>query len=180
VTLGAIASALALGAGWWLRRRFGETHSSVAAAAAGIAGFYATLPAASVRYDLVPNSVGLALAAGIAAAATLTALSWHDELLASIGLVGAVLAPVAVAAHEHDQSAAGVAFVALMLAAAVVVGLRRAGTGSSASRRSARPCRSRASASTARDAPARCCCWRSCSGCSSLARESPRRSHAAS
>ena len=125
VTLGAIASALALGAGWWLRRRFGETHSSLAAAAAGIAGFYATLAAASVRYDLVPSPVALVLAAAIAAAATGMALRWHDELLASIGLVGAVLAPVAVAAHEHEQSIVGVAFAALMLAAAAVVGLRR-------------------------------------------------------
>ena len=107
VSLGAAASALMLGAGWWLRRRFGDTFAATAAAGVGIAGAYATLLAAAARYDLVSDPVALVLAAGIAAVATVTALAWSDELLAGLGLVGAILAPVAVAVRDdrlaHDR-----------------------------------------------------------------------------
>ena len=44
VACGATASTLVFAAGLWLRRRFGETYSSLAAVGAGIAGGYATLP----------------------------------------------------------------------------------------------------------------------------------------
>jgi uncharacterized membrane protein len=118
VSLGAIASALALGAGWWLRRRFGETFAATAAAGVGIAGAYATLLAAAARYDLVSDPVALALAALIAAVATATALMWSDQALAGLGLVGAILAPLAVAVGEDGLAATGVGFAVLMLAAA--------------------------------------------------------------
>ena len=68
VSLGALASAAMLGAGWWLRRRFGETLASTAAAGVGVAGAYATLLAAAARYELIAEPVALVLAAGIAAA----------------------------------------------------------------------------------------------------------------
>ena len=42
VSLGAAASSVLVGAGLWLRRRFGDTFASISAAGAGIAGFYAT------------------------------------------------------------------------------------------------------------------------------------------
>jgi hypothetical protein len=53
--------------GVWLRRRFGDTYSSLAAVGAGIAGGYATLAAATVLYDLVSKPLALAIAAGIVA-----------------------------------------------------------------------------------------------------------------
>ena len=125
VSLGAVASALMLGAGWWLRRRFGETFAATAAAGVGIAGAYATLLAAAARYDLVSDPVALVLAAGIAAVATATALAWSDELLAGLGLVGAILAPLAVAVRDDRLATTGVAFALLMLAATIAVSLYR-------------------------------------------------------
>src|SRR5205807_5022697 len=56
ITLGAIASATVFVAGLWLRRRYGETHSALAAVAAGIAGGYGTLLAAGALYSLVPDA----------------------------------------------------------------------------------------------------------------------------
>jgi uncharacterized membrane protein len=136
VSLGAIASALALGAGWWLRRRFGETSAATAAAAVGIAGGFATLLAATAKYDLVAEPLALVLAAGIAAVATAVALAWSDELLAGLGLVGAIVAPLALGLADVFGSedilvpaeglpAAAVGFALLMLAAAIAVSLQR-------------------------------------------------------
>jgi uncharacterized membrane protein len=136
VSLGAIASSLALCAGWWLRRRFGETSAATAAAAVGIAGGFATLLAATAKYDLVAEPPALVLAAGIAAVATAVALAWSDELLAGLGLVGAIVAPLALGLADAFGSeeavvpaeglpAAAVGFALLMLAAAIAVSLRR-------------------------------------------------------
>ena len=53
IALGATASALVFTAGLVLRARYGQYWSALAAVAAGIAGAYATLAAAAVRFDLV-------------------------------------------------------------------------------------------------------------------------------
>ena len=63
VSLGALASGAMLGAGWWLRRRFGETLARRPPRASAIAGAYATLLAAAARYDLVSDPAALVLAA---------------------------------------------------------------------------------------------------------------------
>ena len=76
---GAAASVGVFAAGFWLRRRFGTTHAALAAVGAGIAGAYATLLAATALYGFVPALAALALAAGIAAVATVVALSWREE-----------------------------------------------------------------------------------------------------
>lgn len=125
VGLGAVASLLVFGAGVWLRRAYGPVYSALAAAGAGIAGGYATLLAATALYDLVPRGVALLLAAAIAAVATATALAWQSELLAGLGLVGAMLAPAAIALQDNDFSPVGTAFAALMFAAGAVVAVRR-------------------------------------------------------
>ncbi len=124
VSLGAIASALVFGAGVWLRRRHGDVYSAYAAIGAGIAGAYATLLAAAALYELVPGPVALVLAALVAAVGTATALAWGSETVAALGLVGAILVPVAVLGHE-DISVIGTAFAALVLAGTIVVALRR-------------------------------------------------------
>ncbi|MFL5952635.1 MAG: DUF2339 domain-containing protein [Gaiellaceae bacterium] len=125
VALGAAASALALGAAVWLRRRFGETYASLSSAGVGIAGFYATLLAATVLYDLVPSPVALAAAAAIAAVGAALAVWWDSETLASLGLLGAMLAPLAIAIQDGELSSAGTAFAAVVLAAATFVTVRR-------------------------------------------------------
>ena len=62
IALGATASALVFTAGLVLRARYGQYWSALAAVAAGIAGAYATLAAAAVRFDLVPDALALPLA----------------------------------------------------------------------------------------------------------------------
>jgi uncharacterized membrane protein len=121
VSLGALASLVVFGAGFWLRRTYGPAHSALAAAGAGIAGGYATLLAATALYDLVPRGVALALAAAIAAVGTATALAWSSELLAGLGLIGATLAPAAIALQDGEWSAIGTTFVALMFAGTATV-----------------------------------------------------------
>jgi uncharacterized membrane protein len=123
VALGAAAAAGVFIAGLELRRRYGETHSALAAVAAGIAGGYATLLAAAALYDMVPDSAALAVATAIAAAGVVTALRWRAQIVAGLGLIGAILVPVAVVA-QGGLSTIGTAFVAVMLAATGVVAIR--------------------------------------------------------
>jgi uncharacterized membrane protein len=125
VTLGALASLLVFGAGLWLHRAYGPVHSALAAAGAGIAGGYATLLAATALYDLVPREIALVLAAGIAAVGTVTALAWASELIAGLGLIGAMVAPAAIALQDGEWSPIGTAFAAVMFAATASVAILR-------------------------------------------------------
>jgi hypothetical protein len=124
VAIGTFASGLALAAGVWLRRRFGDTYASVSAAGAGIAGLYATLLAATALYDLLPASAAILPAAVIAALGAAIALRWSSETIASLGLVGGMLVPVPVAL-EDELSSVGTGFAALVLTATCVVAVRR-------------------------------------------------------
>lgn len=120
VALGAGASLLVFGGGLDLRRRYGGVYSAVAAVGAGIAGGYATLLAATALYDFVPEWGALFIAAAIAALGLAVSLSWRDEFVAGIGLVGAMTMP-AFLIFDTGLTGVGTAFVALVLAAAVVV-----------------------------------------------------------
>ncbi|MGH3005093.1 MAG: DUF2339 domain-containing protein [Gaiellaceae bacterium] len=122
---GALASVAAFTAGWWLRRRYGQLHSALAAAGAGIAGGYATLLAATALYEFVPDVWALAAAAGIAAAAVAVALAWSAQLVAALGLVGAMVVPLMVVIEEDELSFVGTGFVAIVLAATAFVGIER-------------------------------------------------------
>jgi uncharacterized membrane protein len=125
VSLGAVASLLVFGAGLWARRAYGNVYSALAAAGAGIAGGYATLLAATALYDLVPRPVALLLAAGIAAVGVATALAWSSELIAGLGLIGATLAPAAIALQDAEPSSIGTGFAALMFAGTATVAVSR-------------------------------------------------------
>ena len=127
IALGALASALAVGAGVLLRARYGQYISALAAVGAGIAGAYATLAAAAVRYDLVPDPLALPLAGAIAAVATVIALRWSSQLLAAIGLLGAALAP-ALQALDTELGWASAAFALIVLVAAGLVSPPRSWT----------------------------------------------------
>ena len=125
VTLGSIASAALLVAGLYVKRRFEELYSSaLAAVGAGIAGGYMTLLAAKVLYDLVPNWAALAIAIMIAAVGTVTALAWSSELIAGLGLIGAMLAPAALGLDTGDLTPAGTGLAALVFAATAIVAIR--------------------------------------------------------
>jgi uncharacterized membrane protein len=124
VILGAAASTGLFAAGVLVHARFGRLHAAVAAAGAGIAGGYATLLFAAARYELVPPLGALVCAAGIAAIGVALALAWRSEIVAGLGLIGAMCVP-AVALIDDTATATGTAFVALVLFASAVVALRQ-------------------------------------------------------
>lgn len=124
VALGGIASALAVGAGWLLRARYGQYWAAVAAVGAGLAGAYATLAAAAARYDLVPDALALPLAALIAGIGTAIAMRWSSQVLAAIGLMGAALAP-ALQALDTGMTWTSAAFALIVLVATAAVAVPR-------------------------------------------------------
>jgi uncharacterized membrane protein len=68
----------------------------------------------------VPEAAALLFAAGIAGLALAVSLAWRDELVAGIGLIGAMVAP-ALLIFDTGPTAVGTAFVALVLASAATV-----------------------------------------------------------
>jgi hypothetical protein len=124
IACGATASVLVFGTGFWLRRRFGETFSSLAAVGAGVAGAYATLLAAASLYDMVSKPVALVLAAAIATIGLATSLLWGSEIVAGLGLVGAMVVP-GMLVFQGGLSVVGTAFVAIVFAATAIVAVRR-------------------------------------------------------
>jgi len=123
VVCGSLASAIVFLAGVWFRRRFGETYASLAAVGVGIGGGYATLAAATALYDLISKPLALVIAAAIAAAGLAVSLAWRAELIAALGLIGAIAAP-ALLATQGGLSATGTAFAAIVTGAAAGVGVR--------------------------------------------------------
>jgi uncharacterized membrane protein len=121
--IGAAASAIVFLGGLWLRRRYGQTHSALAAVGAGIGGGFATLLAAAALYDLLPDIAALVVAAAIAAVAVVTAIAWSAQLVAGLGLVGAMLVPLGVV-FDRGLTVLGTSFVAVMLVATGIVSLR--------------------------------------------------------
>jgi uncharacterized membrane protein len=120
VAFGAVASAIVFLAGLELRRRYGRLHAPLAAVAAGIAGGYATLLAATAIYELVPSWAALLIAATIAGLGLAVSLAWREEIIAAIGLVGAMVVP-ALLIFDTGLTAVSTAFVAIMFAAAATV-----------------------------------------------------------
>lgn len=124
VAIGALVSTLFFGAGMWVRRRYGLLYAALGAVGAGLAGGYATLLAAAVRYDFVSDAVALAIALGIAGLATALALDWSSELVAGIGLVGSLAVP-SLLAIDSGLTETSLWFAALVVAGASVVALAR-------------------------------------------------------
>jgi len=124
VLMGAAVSALAVGVGFWVRKRYGQMQMSLGAVGAGIAGGYASLAAAAARYDLVPDWLALPLAGVIAAIAVAIAIAWSSETVAAIGLVGAALAP-ALQAIDTGMTWPAAAFAVIVLVATLPLSVPR-------------------------------------------------------
>jgi uncharacterized membrane protein len=123
VALGAGASLAVFALGLWLRRAYATTYSALSAVGAGLAGGYATLLAATALYGFLPKAAALGVAAAIAALGVAVSLVWESELVAGLGLVGAMVVP-AMLVFEGGLTAIGTAFVAVVFAGGAVVGIR--------------------------------------------------------
>ncbi len=102
-------------AGLWLHERKGRTEAARAAVASAISGLYATLFVASQSYELIPPGLGLVLAALVAGVGFLIAVRWSSPVVAAIGSLGALGAPILVGIGTGDS----IGFVFLALAATV-------------------------------------------------------------
>jgi len=122
VILAFLGSTALLVAGFYLYERRGQTDAAVAAVSAAIAALYASVTAATTLYDLVDPVVGLAFALLIGTVATALAVRWDSRLVAALGIVGALLAPVLV---DAGTTSAALGFMAVALLASTAVLLWR-------------------------------------------------------
>jgi len=122
VLLAFVGSTALLGAGLYLHERQGRTQAALAAVATAIAALYVTLTAATQLYDLVDPVLALVFAGLVGAVATSIAVRWDEPVVAGLGIVGALLAPVFV---DAGTDSASLAFMAVALVAAVGVLLWR-------------------------------------------------------
>ena len=122
VLLAFLGSTLVLGAGLYLYERQGQTQAALAAVAAAIASLYASLTAATTLYDLIDPVVGLGVAGLVGASAMAIAVRWNSPIVAGLGVVGALLAPVLVDAGTTGEA---LAFMAIALVASTGILLWR-------------------------------------------------------
>jgi uncharacterized membrane protein len=120
--IGAGVSLLLLGAAVEVRRRFGAAVAALAAAGTGIGGLYVTVYATSRVYHLVGDEVVWIAVVAIAAVAVWFALAWGSQLLASLGLVTVVLAPLMI---ETDLNGVGLGASTVGAAVALAIGAQR-------------------------------------------------------
>lgn len=118
VLMAAFGSLLLLGLGVWLHERRGRLEVARIAVAIAIPGLYATTVVASQTYDLISPVLGLEAAALIGVLGVFIAVRWSSMLVGSVGMLGALAAPILVGTTTEGGS---IAFVALALAASVGV-----------------------------------------------------------
>jgi uncharacterized membrane protein len=118
VALAYAGSAVLLALGLYLYERQGRTQAALAAVASAVAGLYLSTTAATTLYDLVDPAIGLGVAGLTGAVATAIAVRWQSPVVAGIGIVGALLAPVLV---DAGTSSIALAFMAVALVSATAV-----------------------------------------------------------
>jgi uncharacterized membrane protein len=116
--MGAIGSLLLLAFGVWLHERRGHFEVARAAVAAAIPGLYATTVVATQTYDLISPLLGLEAAVLVGVVGVFLAVRWSSMLVGSVGILGALAAPMMVGTAGEGGS---IAFVAVALAAGVGV-----------------------------------------------------------
>jgi uncharacterized membrane protein len=116
--MAAFGSLLLLGLGLWLHEMKGHLEVARMAVAIAIPGLYATTVVATQTYDLISPVLGLEAAALIGVLGVFIAVRWSSMLVGSVGMLGALAAPMLAGTGTDGAS---IAFVALALAASVGV-----------------------------------------------------------
>jgi uncharacterized membrane protein len=116
--MGAVGSFLLLVFGVWLHERRGHMEVARALVAAAIPGLFATTVVATQTYDLISPVIGLEAAALIGVVGVFIAVRWSSMLVGSVGMLGALAAPMLTGTTSEGGS---IAFVAMALAASVGV-----------------------------------------------------------
>jgi Predicted membrane protein (DUF2339) len=118
VLMAAFGSLLLLGLGVWLHEKKGRLEVARIAVAVALPGLYATTVIATQTYDLISPVIGLEAAALIGLVGVFIAVRWSSMLVGSVGMLGALAAPIFAGTHMDGGA---IAFVALALAASVGV-----------------------------------------------------------
>lgn len=116
--LAAFGSLSLLGFGVWLHERGERSELARLLVAVAIPGLYATTVVSTQTYGLISPVLGLEAAALIGLAGVALAVRWSSTLVGSVGILGALAAPIMVGTASEDGS---IAFVAVALAAGVGV-----------------------------------------------------------
>ena len=116
--LAALGSLGLLVLGVWLHERKGHLEAARIAVAVAIPGLYATTVVATQTYDLISPVLGLEAAALVGVIGVAIAVRWSSMLVGSVGILGALAAPMLTGTAGETGS---IAFVALALAAGVGV-----------------------------------------------------------
>ena len=94
VLMAAFGSLLLLGLGVGLHERRGNFELARIIVAAALPALYATTVIASQTYDLISPVIGLEAAALIGAVGVFIAVRWSSMLVAGVGILGALAAPI--------------------------------------------------------------------------------------
>jgi uncharacterized membrane protein len=113
-----VGSLLLLILGLWLHEKKGRLEAARVAVAVAIPGLYATTVVATQTYDLISPVLGLEAAALVGVIGVAIAVRWSSMLVGSVGMLGALAAPMLVGTWTDGAS---IAFVAMALAASVGV-----------------------------------------------------------
>lgn len=116
--MAAFGSLSLLGLGVWLHERRGHLEAARVAVAIALPGLYATTVVATQTYDLIPPVLGLEAAALIGVIGVAIAVRWSSTLVGSVGILGALAAPLLTGTTTDGGS---IAFIAMALAASVGV-----------------------------------------------------------
>jgi uncharacterized membrane protein len=116
--MAAFGSLALLAIGLWLHEKKGQVEAARVAVAVAIPGLYATTVVATQTYDLISPVIGLEAAALVGVIGVAIAVRWSSMLVGSLGILGALAAPLMTGTTTDGGS---IAFVAVALAAGVGV-----------------------------------------------------------
>jgi uncharacterized membrane protein len=118
VALAFLGSTALLAVGLFLYERRGRTDAAVAAVATALAALYASLTYATSVQDVIATEIGLLVAGLVGAAGATIAVRWRSQLVAALGILGALAAPVLV---DSGTSTVALGFMVVALVATVAV-----------------------------------------------------------
>jgi uncharacterized membrane protein len=113
-----VLSLLGIVGGIRLHDRHGRTEAAQAMVAASLSGLFATIAVATQAYGLISPGFGLAAGALVAVLGFAIAIEWRSPLVAAVGSLGAIGAPLLTGVGTTGN---GIAFVAVALAASVAI-----------------------------------------------------------
>jgi uncharacterized membrane protein len=118
IIFGLLGSTALLLVGVWLYERKGQTQAALAATGSALAGLDAALLVGTQIYEVIPAEAGLAGAGLVGIVGVAIAVRWKSTIVAAIGILGALSAPLLAGTGTSGLS---LAFLTIALAAAVGV-----------------------------------------------------------